>query len=340
MTSRRTFLRSAGAVGTIGLLAGCSQDGGGSGDGESGGSTDTEGSGGESTETDTETATETATPFGNGEIDFNVSPSVAQERLEEQYAPIRDYLSNELGHPANMNLANNYSAVIQALGSGTSDVAETGPFAAALGAMSDNAEIILQRKGFGSWTYVSGIATAPDSDIEELSQLEGKTVAFADRLSTSGALYPLYNIKTEGGLEIGNLPEGGGMNADFEAVFTGGHTASYETLSSGQADAAAMGGFVPGIVDNWEENAQWIQQQEGLPRAPIVVSPQLSEENKNAVQQAFLDAPAEIYLGSDGEEGTDDDLWFNDVREAGVETYQSVIDVANELDVGTEIFEQ
>jgi phosphonate transport system substrate-binding protein len=334
---RRNFLRTAGTAGTIGLagLAGCSGDGG---DGDA---TTAEPTGTASpTATTTATATETPEPYGDGELDVNVSPSVSQESLQAQYEPVRAYLADALGVEATMNLANNYSAVIQALGSGTADVAETGPFAAALGVRADMAEIILQRKGYGSWTYKSIVAVPEGSDAEELPDLAGKTVAFADRLSTSGALYPLYSMKTEGGLDIGNLPEGGGAEAEFEANFTGGHTAAYETLANGQADAAGMGGFVRNIKDGFDDTARVIHTEEELPRAPIVVSPGIAEERAEAIQQAFVDAPDDIYYGSDGEEGTDDDLWFNDVREANVDTYQSVIDVATELDVGTEIFEQ
>jgi phosphonate transport system substrate-binding protein len=310
--SRRRFIATAGAVG-VGALAGCT-----------GGGSDQ--------------------AFGNGTVDFNVSPSVAQENLEAQYAPIEDYLADELDADANLKLASNYSAVVQALGSGTSDVAETGPFAAALGVKSDRAEIILQRQGYGSWTYMSGIATRKDSDINSLSDLEGETVAFADPLSTSGALFPLFGLKKDGGLAIGNLPTGNGASADFEANFAGSHPASYETMANGQAAAAGFGGFVKGIKEGADSNpwseVEWIWTREGLPRAPIVVSPELSDENKQAVIDAFLNAPDDIYYGTDGEQGTEDDLWFNAVREVGVDKYQPVIDAANELGVGTDIFEQ
>lgn len=310
MTRRRDFLKVVGGTGAVGMtgLAGCvgSLTGG--------------------------------QAFNDGTLDMNLSPSVAQEDLEDQYAPIREYLDDEFEVPAKMSLANNYSAVIEALGSGTADVAETGPFAAALGVKADKADIILQRKGYGSWTYKSIVAVAADSDVTELSDLEGKEIAFADRLSTSGSLYPLYNLKKEGGLSIGNLPEGDGSNADFTATFSS-HTAAYETLKNGQADAAGMGGFVPGIVDDFDENAEIVHTEEGLPRAPIVVSQTLSDEKQTEVQDAFTGAPDTIYYGSDGEEGTDDDLWFDAVREADVQKYQSVIDVANELGVGADIFE-
>jgi phosphonate transport system substrate-binding protein len=311
--TRRRFIATAGVVG-VGALAGCT-----SGDSDE--------------------------AFGDETVDFNVSPSVAQENLEAQYAPIQEYLGDELDYDANMQLASNYSAVVQALGSGTSDIAETGPFAAALGEKSDRSEIILQRQGYGSWEYMSGIAIPKDSDIETLSDLEGETIAFSDPLSTSGALFPLYGLKNEGGLSIGELPVGDDSSADFTANFAGSHPGSYATMANGQAAAAAFGGFVKGIKEGadenpWGDTAEWFWTREGLPRAPIVVSPELSDENKTAVTDAFLNAPDEIYYGNDGEEGTEDDLWFNDVREADVDKYQSVIDAANELGVGTAIFEQ
>ena len=72
----------------------------------------------------------------------------------------------------------------------------------------------------------------------------------------------------------------------------------------------------------------------------MVVSPELSDEVKSAIQESFLEAPDSIYHGADGESDTDDDLWFSRVREATQEDYQSVIDVADELGVGTDIFNQ
>ena len=289
---------------------------------------------------------------GDGTVNFGLSPSVPQEDLEVQYSPLLDhvgaYLRENHDVPSGLSVegtvGSNYSAVIQSLGQGTTDVAETGPFAAGLGVMTGNAEIILQRYGYGSWEYTSIIATPNDSDITELSDLAGKTVAFSDQLSTSGALYPLYSMSNQGDLDVGELPEGNGSQAEFDARFAGGHVGSYTLLEQGQVDAAAMGGFVRDTKtgptpEEWQEVATTLHEDNGLPRAPIVVSPELSEEAKTAIQNAFLDGPDDIYYGADGEDGTDDDLWFGDVREAGQEEYQSVIDVADELGVGTDIFE-
>jgi phosphonate transport system substrate-binding protein len=335
MAQRRKFLKIAGAASIVGL-AGCSGGGGGS-DGGDMGSEDSE---------------PEMTFGGDGTVDFGISPSVPQEDLNVQYSPLENHIGSYLREnydvPSDLSvegtIGSNYSAIIQSLGQGTLDIAETGPFAAALGVKTGNAEIILQRYGYGGWTYKSIIATPNDSDITELSDLSGKTVAFSDRLSTSGALYPLYSMSSEGDLSVGELPEGNGSQAEFDARFAGGHVGSYTLLEQGQVDAAAMGGFVRDTKtgpapEDWQEVATTLHEDEGLPRAPMVVSPELDDDVKGAIQEAFLEGPNSIYYGADGEDGTEDDLWFGRVREATQDDYQSVIDVANELGVGTDIFE-
>src|SRR6056297_1412248 len=111
MANRRKFLKTTGVIGTVGL-AGC-MGGGSSDDEETTTSSDTTEESGDDTTEATETTTEEKMDFQNGEINFNVSPSVAQEKLQAQYQPIKEHLSNEFSVPAKLKLANNYSAVIQ-----------------------------------------------------------------------------------------------------------------------------------------------------------------------------------------------------------------------------------
>lgn len=344
MANRRKFLKSTGVIGAVGL-AGC-MGGDGSDDTTTtttASDTTTETSDGETTqETDTTTTESSEPAYGNGELNFLMSPSEPQDLMQKQYQPVKERLTSELSVPAKLKYARNYSAVIQALGSGTGDVAEMGPFAAALGVNSGNADIALQRFAYGSWEYTSVIVTKEDSDIESLSDLEGKSVAFADRLSASGALFPLYMLK-EAGLSIGDLPSGSGNNADFDPSFAG-HAAAFKALESGQADAAGVGQFIT-LTENddgdrvLKDGYEYVKTYDGIPRAPIAVSTQLSDSERTNVVNALKDAPEKMYLGADGEADTDDDLWFSDVRPATVETYKPVIDVAKELGIKTDLLD-
>jgi phosphonate transport system substrate-binding protein len=330
MTKRRTFLKTAGAVSAAGLLAGCT----------GGGSNNDGGSGSTATATDegTPTATDTPVPYGDNRVTFYMSPTEPQQLMEAQYAPVQEMLANDLSaETATLQYAAGYSAVLQSLAGGTGDIAETGPFAAALGVANDRCDIVLQRYGYGSWTYASVIATQEDSDIESLSDLEGERVAFADRLSASGALYPLYMLQ-QAGLNIGDLPTDTG-DADFTPQFSS-HAEAFAALERGQVAAAGVGQFIT-LNDNREliDGYRYVETTEDIPRAPIVVSPELSEAEQTAVKDAFLDADDSLYYGEDGEEGTDDDLWFSDVREASNETYEPVVNVANELGISAELLD-
>lgn len=342
MRDRRSFVKGIGALGTI-AVAGCSGDGGsGSSEGSDGSS---------STDTATPTPTGPEVTFGGDEeLNFNLSPSVPQSDLYVQYGRLRDYLERYVtdnfdvpaGLDARMNVGTNYSAVIQALGQGTADIAETGPFAAVVGHETGNAEVIVQRFGYGSWTYKSIIATPNDSSISSVEELEGKKIAFSDPLSTSGFLFPAAAIK-EAGVDIGNLPEGNGSQASFTPTFAGGHVQSYTLLKEGEVDAAAMGGFVRDTPagpspDEFQNNATTLHEDTGLPRAPIVVSSQLDDDAKNALQEALVEADPKVFDGADGKDGTDDDLWFSKVRKSSIDDYSLVADKAETLGIGADFF--
>jgi phosphonate transport system substrate-binding protein len=309
MTKRRTFIKTVGAVGAAGATAGClgSITGGGS------------------------------AAYGDDRINFYMSPSEPQDLMESQYAPVEAQLEEATGVETNLNYAAGYSAVLQSLGGGSGDVAETGPFAAALGVKEDRCDIALQRYAYGSWEYSSVIVTQQDSDIESLSDLEGERVAFADRLSASGALFPLFMLQ-DAGLSIGDLPTDTG-DADFTPQFSS-HAEAFAALERGQVAAAGVGKFIT-LNDDRElkEGFRFVETFDGIPRAPVIVSPELSDEEKTEVSEAFLNAPDSMYYGEDGEEGTDDDLWFSDVREATVEDYQPVIDVATDLGISAELLD-
>src|SRR6056297_1387753 len=104
MANRRKFLKTTGALGAA-SLAGC-MGGNNSGEDTTTASDDGAGTGGGSDTTEgSETTTEEAMDFQNGEINFNVSPSVAQEKLQAQYQPIKEHLEKEFDMSASLKLA-------------------------------------------------------------------------------------------------------------------------------------------------------------------------------------------------------------------------------------------
>lgn len=320
MVRRRDFLKTAGAAGAVGLTAGCIGQFG-------------------------------SQPYGNGTLTFVMSPSEPQEYMMKQYKPVKEYLSSKVADDVNVELqyANNYSAVLRALGSGNAELAETGPFAAALGVKGDQCEVALQRFAYGSWDYYSVIVTREDSGISSLSDLKGEKIAFADMTSASGSLYPLYMLK-QAGLSIGEAPRSD-EGADFEATWSN-HAAAFESMMNGQAAAAGVGRFIAWDYEksDYKAGVAEVDKVSGIPRAPIIVSPELADDKQQMLTDAFVNAPDSMYLGANGKPNdqtdeskdgvVDDDLWFSNVRKASLDTYQPVIEVANELGIESDLLDQ
>ncbi|MFB6235519.1 MAG: substrate-binding domain-containing protein [Halopenitus sp.] len=310
MTDRRSFIKGAGAIGGVALTSGCIGQFG-------------------------------SQPYGDGTLTFVMSPTEPQEQMTAQYTPVKEYLGKQVADDVSVKLqyAKNYSAVLRALGEGNAELAETGPFAAALGVKGEQCEIALQRHAYGSWTYHSVIVTREETDISKPSDLKGKKIAFADTTSASGSLYPLYMLQ-QAGLEIGDAPlsdEG----ADFSATWSG-HAQAFKSLMDGQVDAAGVGRFITWNYEkgDYKEGVAQVAKESGIPRAPIVASPKLDDKKQEKLVSAFEEAPDSMYFGADGEKGTDDDLWFDGVRKADLETYQPVIDVANKLGIESDLLDK
>lgn len=311
MTDRRSFIKAAGAIGGVALTSGCIGQFG-------------------------------KQPYGDGKLTWIMSPSEPESQLRKQYGPVIDFLDKNVKDSvkSELNYGRNYTAVLQALSSGTADIADTGPFAAVLGAKDDKLEIALQRRGYGSWTYQSVIVTRDDTDIQKPSDLKGKKIAFADMLSASGSLFPLYMLKKRGGLDLGKAPVSD-EGADFKASWAT-HGQAFQALKQGKVDAAGVGRFITlnESRSGYKEGIREVSRYKGIPDAPVVVSPKLSDEEKKKLVKALEGAPKKIYHGADGKEGTDDDLWFNAVRSASMDTYSEVKKVAETVGVTTDLFEK
>jgi phosphonate transport system substrate-binding protein len=308
MIQRRQYLKSAGAAGAALLTAGCI--------GEFGNQA-----------------------YNNGEVNFLMSPTEPQDLMMDQYEPVGEQLESATGEEVQLRYSRSYSTILQALGSGNGDFAETGPFAAALGVKADKIDIALQRHAFGSWTYHSVIVTREDTDIDTAEDLAGKEIAFADVTSASGSLYPLFMIK-DAGLSIGEAP-GSSEGADFEGTWSS-HAQAAEALKAGQVDAAGVGRFIVWDygAEDYQDGIREVARESGIPRAPMIVSPTLSDDEKSTLIEAMENAPEDMYLGADGEADTDDDLWFDGVRKADISTYQPVVDVADTLGLSTDLLDQ
>jgi phosphonate transport system substrate-binding protein len=342
MAGRRKFLKVAGATGIAGLtgLAGCT-GGGGGGDGgsdttESGGGDSTTQSGGDAT-----TAESTATTSsGPTELTFTLTPAESEVDVREQYQPLFDYLESEANVAIESSVAADYAAVYSALEAGQTDVADAAPAIAIQSADNDVAEVAGIRIAYGAAKYFSLMTTLPDSDISELSDLEGETVAFADRLSTSGSIFPLYMLN-QAGLDTGGAPNG--TPNDFDGQWSDHSQARITLVNRDPVVAAGTGAFstaphVPkdqfsdqflemsaendGDLGTEDPELELLAESDPIPRAPILTRTGLDGTVKSDVTEALLSAEEEDLINENL--GDDQQLWFTGLSEGSVEAYEPV----------------
>lgn len=343
-SSRRTFLKTTGAVGLAGMAAGCLGD-------------------------DDDT------------IQWVMNPAEEAIDIQVQYSPLFEYLEDEAGVEIEEVPTASYSGTVQELRAAGEDdrvFADVSPGAVAQ--IPEEIDVTGMRVAFGAERYFSLMATTQDSDIDELADLEDETVATAAPTSVSGTLFPLL-MMSNAGLDIGNAP--GGTPNDFE-IRTSDHTTAREQLISDDGIAAAgtgafsIGPHVPAeqfqemsqdYVDisveyedagDREPNLDLLAVSDPIPRAPIVSNAAWEGGEKEELRELMIEAEEEIFqhesqealaeelgvdpdlLGMDGDELSeqeqadvelvaDHELWFSGVEPATSEDYEPINELGTEL---------
>lgn len=214
------------------------------------------------------------------------------EALEEieRYEPITEYLGKQIGKDIELVVCTDYTTVITALKVGDCDIARVGPFSYLLAVEEAQAEIIVRgiKSSTGKDAYYGLIITLSDSGIKTLEDIKGRTFAFTDVASTSGYLIPQAMFKS-----AGIDPE-----KDFDASFAGSHAAVIEAVKNGHVDAGATcdnrieDALEAGVIS--EDEIFIVATSDPIPTSPTVVRSGMDPVLKQAIQDAYLNMPAEL----------------------------------------------
>jgi phosphonate transport system substrate-binding protein len=243
-------------------------------------------------------------------------PAENNEEVAAQFEGVRKDLEEQLGRSIRVFQATDYTGIIEAMGNGQVDFAWFGPVSGMLAHQLFNAVpfAVGVSKETGESTYQSLILTRTDSDIQSLSDLEGKDVAFVDPASTSGGLVPTFMIVNE----TGKNPE------EFfgRLVFAGTHDASVMALINGSAEAAAVADFLlEGMIDRdlvSRDDFRIIAESDPIAGPPLMYREDLDEDLKTNLTQAFLTLHER--LGDDIGMGN-----YSNYEETSLDDYQIIL---------------
>jgi phosphonate transport system substrate-binding protein len=150
--------------------------------------------------------------------------------LERSHQKLVEFLSDQLEVPVELMVGDNYEDVLARTRAGAFDLAILSPYLYVRAVDGNPLPCLVQMIGDGSATAAGYIVVREDSSIRDLTDLPGKRMAFVDRFSTSGYLFPAKLL-----LDVGIDPHKHLASADF----FGNHEAVLLAVLNGEAHAGA-----------------------------------------------------------------------------------------------------
>ncbi len=213
-------------------------------------------------------------------------PNQNPESVEANYVPFGEYLSEQIGREVELTVPVSYGAVVEAMINDELDLAYFGGLTYVQAReRGDVVPLVTEiNPETGDTTYRSVIIVPADSDVQEVSELEGRDFAFGSVSSTSGSLYPAIMLRDAG---IDYRTDLGNFN------YTNGHDATAQAVANGQVDGGGLEDRIlyrlqdDGVID--EDSVRVIGESDEIQGYPWVIRNALPDDLKQEVAQAFLD---------------------------------------------------
>lgn len=216
------------------------------------------------------------------ELVFGMTPVVGVEATRERFAPLAKYMSDRLGVPVRLLVADSYGSLIEKMVAGEVDLAKLSPLAyVRVRKKIPSMKLIATHVANGSATYSSYLVALQDSKIGFTESPQGARICFADPDSTSGYLYPAAYLRSRG-----IAPE-----SDLKIEFAGDHRACLDGLFAGRYDIAATwaGAIRDARQSGLDVGELAIVAKTGrIPYDAYCVRPKLDEEITGRIQQLLL----------------------------------------------------
>ncbi len=209
-----------------------------------------------------------------------------------RFQPLADYLAANLSEfdRGKVKIAPDMDTLLAWLKSGEVDIYVDSPYPAMLAMNGAGAKPILRRWKKGQAEYFSLIFTISDRDINSLSDLQGKTIAFEEPFSTTGYMLPLGEL-LESGLDLReqSLPDSSVPDNLVGYVFSYEDENSIEWLLSGKVAAAAIDNRnFDKLSPEIKEQVIVLAETEKIARNLVMVRGDLPPEEIEAISSVLL----------------------------------------------------
>ncbi len=212
-------------------------------------------------------------------INFYFTPSVNEKLVMEKGTMLLDFLAKETNLKFQIHIPKDYDEMIADFGNGKADVAIMNSLSYIKAREDFGVNAKLRAIRYGKSTYLGQIIGSVDKGINSIKDIGGKTMAYTDRSSTSGYLFP-QKILNQEGVKPGKI------------VFAGKHDTVVKMVYEGIADAGATFYSEPSndgtirdararLLDKYPDVAEKVKiiaTTEPIPNDPVVFSKDLPND--------------------------------------------------------------
>jgi phosphonate transport system substrate-binding protein len=247
-------------------------------------------------------------------IVWSFVPSGEMERVASGAQEVADMLNDKTGYYFETNVATEYAGVIEALASDPPEahMASLATFAYVMAADRGVAEAELVAVRYGSATYNGQLIAGADTGISSVEDLDGKTFARPDPLSTSGWIIPMLTMRAAGINPEEDLDE---------IVDAGSHDAVAAAVYNGDVDAGAT--YVDARTRIEEDYPDVMEEivvialTEDIPNDGVQFHPSIEGEMRDKIVNALL----EIASTEEGKEALGTAYQWNGLEKHGDSFY-------------------
>lgn len=210
-------------------------------------------------------------------------PQENPEKLLGDIEAVTAWLSGEIGVPVEGFVTIDHAAAVEALRNGDADISFMGALPFVLAEAEIGAIPLLSEVYRDAASYTGRIFVRRDSNITTLDDLRGRNIAFADPISESGYLYPLYEFERAGLIT-------GPAEADIffgRVFFAGGYQQAMQAMAEGLVDAAGASQYADLLLTPSQQGeVTWIAESDAIPSHVVIARPGLDPQ----VQSGFVAA--------------------------------------------------
>jgi len=176
-------------------------------------------------ERNTGTALVTQWPRSVAEVRFGVTPYLDRPAMEAAFRPVLEHLSEHIGVPFRLIIADDYSDLGKRVRAQELDLAKFSPLSYVEAKNADpGLQLILMQVAGGGTSYLGYVYTLSGDPAESLLDLSGRSFCYVDPHSTSGYLYPRALMLSQGidpDRFLGHIEYGGNHVACIRKVLDG-----------------------------------------------------------------------------------------------------------------------